>query len=228
MYPKLKVGINKEFDKIMCLKFLNKQKAGIDFGAGIIKVHTGLQGIENKPLDDQEKQISNYFEEFYQSNIIELEKTRDKFTDDWNKIESDFFKLCNKYFGNLSWPEGRYIGFLSIISCNPRFLDEKTFQVYWKNKKGFVPVAVHEMLHFLFYHILLVNFPSVDVNNEEVWKLSEIFNILILKQPDFVEVTNDPNPSQYPDLLGLQNKLDPVWQETKNANSFLQKSLNFR
>ena len=78
------------------------------------------------------------------------------------------------------------------------------------------------MLHFLFYHILSVNFPSVDVNSEEVWKLSEIFNILILKQHDFVEVTNDSNPSQYPDLLDLQNKLDPVWQETKNVNSFLQ------
>ena len=182
MYPHLKVGINKEFDKVMCLKFINRKKAGIDFGSGIIKVHPQLSGIETKTVEDQKSQINQYFDDFYGQNTAEMEACRNRFVEDWDKEESKFFKLCDKYFDGLSWPEGRYIGFLSIISCNPRFLDEKTFQVYWKNKKGFVPVAVHEMLHFLFYHSLATYFPDVDITSEKTWQISEVFNILILTQ----------------------------------------------
>lgn len=222
MYPQFKVGINKEFDKIMCLKFIGRKKAGVDFGAGIIKVHPELTGIAEREVDAQKEIVSKYFDNFYDSNKNELEETRDKFVRDWNKVDPIFFKLCDKYFNKMSWPVGRYIGFLSIISCNPRFLEDKTFQVYWKNKKGFLPVAIHEMLHFIFYQSVLTYYPRVDIKSEEIWKISEVFNILILKQPDFIEITGDAEPSAYPDLLELQQKLDPIWESSKNIETFLK------
>lgn len=226
MYPQLKVGTNKEFDKVMCLKFINRKKAGIDFGAGIIKVHPELTEVGGKDIDIQKDIVSKYFDNFYENNQNQIEQTRNRFVDDWRRIEPIFFKLCDKYFNKMSWPEGRYIGFLSIISCNPRFLEDKTFQVYWKNKKGFLPVAVHEMLHFLFYHSVTKYFPEADIKGEEIWKISEVFNILILKQPDFVEITNDPEPSAYPDLAELQQRLDPIWESAKNIETFLRE-VNF-
>lgn len=225
MYPQLKVGINKEFDKVMCLKFIDRKKAGIDFGAGIVKVHPELSGIDGKDADIQKRMIDKYFDNFYVKNQVQIEDVRNKNIEDWKRVEPMFFKLCDKYFNKLTWPVGRYIGFLSIISCNPRFLEDKTFQVYWKNKKGFLPVAVHEMLHFLFYHAVSRNFPKIDINDEKVWKISEVFNTLILKQSDFVEITNDPEPSAYPELINFQQKLDPLWESSKNIEVFL-KALN--
>lgn len=222
MYPQLKVGINKEFDKVMCLKFINRKKAGIDFGAGIIKVHPELTGIDEKDIDIQKDMVDKYFNKFYENNQNLLEKTRDKFAKDWNKVGPIFFELCDKYFNKMKWPEGKYIGFLSIISCNPRFLEDKTFQVYWKNKKGFLPVAIHEMLHFIFYESVLTYYPRVNMKSEEIWKISEVFNILILKQPDFIEITGDAEPSAYPDLLELQQRLDPIWESSKNIETFLK------
>src|SRR3989344_5023060 len=98
MYPHLKVGINKEFDKVMCLKFINRKKAGIDFGSGIIKVHPQLSGIETKTVEDQKSQINQYFDDFYGQNTAEMEACRNRFVEDWDKEESKFFKLCDKYF----------------------------------------------------------------------------------------------------------------------------------
>ena len=228
MAPKLKIGTNKDFDKTICLKFIDRKNAGIDFGAGIVKVHPELEGVGKRSLDDQNSLISGYFDKFYEKHAEEIENTRDKFTKDWNEVQTQFFETCSKYFGNIPWPQRRYIGFLSIISCNPRFLEDKTFQVYWKNRKGFVPVAAHEMLHFLFYHTVSTNFPAVNFKNGEIWRLSEVFNILILKEPDFVEITSDPKPDQYPELISLQEELAPIWDNTKNVKKFLQQSLGLK
>jgi hypothetical protein len=225
MTPKLKVGINKDFDKIICFKFLNRKKAGIDFGEGIIKVHPELEGVGKMDPDAQKDLINKYFDKFYEDHEEEIEKTREVFTRDWSEIQTRFFEACSKYFGSIGWPEGRYIAFLSIISCNPRFLEDKTFQVYWKNKKGFVPVASHELLHFLFFHTLSTYHPSVDIKSDDVWRLSEAFNILILREQDFVEITNDSEPKPYPELIKLTNELAPIWEKTKTVKIFLEQSL---
>ncbi|KKR70956.1 MAG: hypothetical protein UU12_C0012G0012 [Candidatus Woesebacteria bacterium GW2011_GWA2_40_7b] len=66
------------------------------------------------------------------------------------------------------------------------------------------------------------------MKDEEIWKLSEVFNILILRQPDFVEITSDPIPDQYPELISLQEELAPIWDNTKNVKKFLQQSLGLK
>lgn len=209
--PQLRIELNKEFDKEICGSFINRQNAGVDFGKGIIKLHPNLT-LNN---------ISEYFDSYYKQHKTELLMIVDQCQSKWDGISDGFFLACDKYFGNLLWPKGEYKAYLSIINCNPRFLENKTFQVYWKHPDGFVYVAAHEMLHFLFFDLVQRLLPTIDINDRKIWEISEVFNGLIMREPEFVEITGVLNIMQYPDLAELQIKLTDVWEKNKNARKFI-------
>ena len=216
MYPTLKVKLNKELDKKVCLQFINFQKAGIDFGRGIITIHSGLREVKKFSGKSQSDFVSKYVDSFYEKNNQELENTRIFADEQWKAGVHNFFGVADKYFKKHPWPEGKYIGYLSIFNCNPRFLEDKTFQIFWKHPKSFISIAAHEMLHFLFYDYFLTKFSKEKFTNESLWKLSEVANYLLLKEKEFIEITSDSQPDLYPDLLYLVYKLAPVWKRDKN------------
>jgi len=203
MYPKLKILKSLEFDKLICEQFLNVQKGGVDFGTGIISVHPKLVATN---LD-----------------IKETIKSAEK---EWKRGEKVFFKVCDKYFNNHQWPNGKYEAYLSVINCNPRFLDNKTFQFYWKSKDNFSSVTVHEMLHFLFYDLVAKLIPKANLQSQKIWEVSEVFNGLIMAEPDFVDITNVKIPPQYPNLVNIQEELQGIWDESKMADEFILSTLS--
>ena len=89
------------------------------------------------------------------------------------------------------WPEGKYISYLSIFNCNPRFIETKEFQVSYKHPETTNYVCVHEMLLFIFYDYLKKNFSKEykKLDSKYIWKLSEIFNDVVLRLPEFVSIT---------------------------------------
>jgi hypothetical protein len=226
MYPKLKILKSKEFDKIICEQFLNVQKGGVDFGAGIINVHPRLVVTKSTVGDETRKIISDYFDDFYIKFDSDIRKKIKRAEKEWKIKENIFFKACDKYFNNHKWPEGRYEAYLSIINCNPRFLENKTFQFYWKNKDNFSSVAVHEMLHFLFYDLVVKLLPNTDLQSQKIWEISEVFNGLIMTELDFVDITNVKKPRQYPNLVNLQEELQGIWNENKMTDKFILSTLS--
>lgn len=151
MTPKVSYKLNKILDKKMALDFLNVKAGGVDFSNGIIGVHPELKGINKKKKPQQKKVIDLHFDNFYKQHKDYLNKRINEFQKDWDKVEKRYFKETNKIFKNHSWPKVKYIGYLSIIDCNPRFLDNKTFQVFYFHPEGSVAVTSHELLHFIFY-----------------------------------------------------------------------------
>jgi len=221
MYPSLKVKLNKELDKKVCASFLNVKKAGVNFGAGIIKRHPSLGAILKLPEKKRKFSISVYVDWFYQENLKALEEARKKGQDGWNKKAKSFFAATDKYFEDYAWPKGKYIAYISVFNCNPRFLENKTFQVFREHQKGFSAVAVHEMLHFLFYDFVARNFPESKFSEEELWELSEVINYFLLSEPKFIEITGDPYPDLYPELKGLAERLEKLWSKTRTIKKFL-------
>ena len=78
MYPTLKVKLNKELDKKVCLQFINFQKVGIDFGKGIITIHPDIGEAKRLSVNRQSDFISKYIDSFYKKNNQEM--PRYKFT----------------------------------------------------------------------------------------------------------------------------------------------------
>ena len=226
MYPKLKILKSKEFDKIICEQFLSVQRGGVDFGEGIIKEHPKLITAKEAGGDKAKKIINDYFDKFYTKFDLDLNKTIYKAQQDWKSKEKSFFSACDKYLNNHPWPYGRYEVYLSIINCNPRFLDNKTFQFYWKNKDDFPSITVHEMLHFLFYDLVAKLLPKANLQSQKIWKISEVFNGLIMTEPDFTDITNVIIPHQYPNLVNLQEGLQVIWNESKMADKFILSTLS--
>lgn len=225
--PSLKFRINKKLDKKIGLVFLEHKKAGFDFGKKIILLHPKLQKAVGSPKNQKEKMIGKYVGDFYAKNKKEILKTKEKFQKEWDQKAPRFFSLTDKIFNHHPWPQGKYLAFLSIFNCNPRFLETKTFQVFWKHKRGSVSVSTHEMLHFMFYDYLEKCFPQAKkISSEKIWKLSEIINFFILNSSPFRQLIGRKE-NLYPDLHSLANKLKPIWKESKNINDFFLPSIKF-
>jgi len=205
---------------MICFDFLNMRKAGIDFGEGIIKLHPKLEDIRVNPRFKKQI-IDDYTDDYYLNHQNELVYQCRLAQSEWVKKEKLFFKVCSNYFLNLPWPAGKYKAYLSIFNCNPRFLEDKTFQVYWKHPKRIITVVCHEMLHFIFYNLISRSF-SKRITEEELWQLSEVMNYFLLKEPQYIGITKDPYPDLYPQLRDLANRYLPVWKSKKDVSKFLK------
>lgn len=230
VYPRLRIRLNKNLDKKVCYQFINFKKEGVDFGEGITKVHPDLMTAKSLSEKEKGKSISHYVDLFYEKNLKELERAMVLAEKEWELHKNDFFKITDKYFEKHLWPKGKYIAYLSIFNCNPRFLEDKTFQVYWRHPKGFMTVAVHEMLHFLFYDYISIKFNQKKFTDESLWRLSELIDYFLLEESEFIKITDDPYPDLYPNLSDLVYKLAPVWKrdrDIKKLTSYYLKIVRF-
>lgn len=220
--PQVKFRLSKELDKLIGVNFLNHQKDGQDFGANIIKYHPILSSAKALTPKEQQRLICTYVDDFYKSHLGELKKTKNIFQAQWGKKAKDFFGLAGKTFNHHPWPRGKYIAYLSIFPCGPRFLKDKTFQIFYLSKREVLSSA-HEMLHFLFYDYFEKVFPEINPNEDLVWKLSEIFNNLVLDSTNFRSLFGVPG--HYPAHSALIEMLKPEWEKRKNLKTFIKRSL---
>ena len=225
MYPHLKILLNKDLDKKTFFDFLNTKAGGVDFGDGIIQIHPKLSKTREIDELSAKNLISEYFDQYYLDHQDELEQSRKEAENAWLKKQESFFRACDRYFENHPWPEGKYEAYPSIINCNPRFLDNKTFQFYWQHPRGFLSVAVHEMLHFLFFDLARKLIPNISPEDQKPWATSEVFNGLIMEEVEFAQIIGIQKPEQYPDLVKTQEELRGIWNKNKEAKGFILSTL---
>jgi hypothetical protein len=210
MYPKLKFQLNKDLDKKVCRNFIKLSIAGLDFRKEILKVHPVLNNISKK------KEINKYIDKYYKKYRKKLLKQKEIFDKFWKKNNKNFFKKVDKIFKNHRWPKGKYICYLSIFPCGPRFLKDKTFQSFYKYPlKIFLQQIIHEMFHFIFYDYVYTHYSKYKSKKyqQKLWEISEAFNQAILNQ------------RIYPRLNGLTKKIKKIWQEKQNIDYLLKKVL---
>jgi len=206
-YPNLKFSVDKDFDQWTCKEFLTYDPNDI-FSNAILTDHEKLNMLKEVPRSKREGDFNRYIDQYYKDNLKELKKARESSEKEWKKVEIRFFNLINSLFDTKNtdgskcvymWPEGNYICAISIFNCNPRFIEDKDFQAYYRHPDGIVYICVHEMLHFAFYDYVKNNHNELfkNLGKDGMWKLSETFNDVILRSPDFVKITKVENPSIY-------------------------------
>lgn len=196
--------------------------AEADFGKGIISNHPELENIKNiNDKENRKEKISNYVEKFYSENIIELEKLLIEYNNDWEKIGKDFFIETDKIFSESEWPEGKYICYLSIFNCNPHFLHNKTFQLFYKKNENAKSTICHEMLHFIFYHYA----EKFEIPENLKWDISEIFNTTILNQPEFKKLIAPAVGLGYPKHKAIIPDSIKIWEKCGNFDEWMDKMI---
>ena len=228
----IKFELNKELDKEMAFVFINKtdKMGGVDFQKKITDFHTELESVKDLNENEQKKIIGEYFDKYYEDNIKELESYRLNFQNNWEKIEGKFIEQIDIIFKNPTKPEGKWIGYLSTININPRFLHNKTFQVFYKHEH-IKEIAVHEILHFFFYDYAVKKFPEIfeklDKNNGIFWQLAELFNNVIQILPEFTEIQGEIESFGYPDHKKHQEYLRKLWSENQDIDVWIPKAYQY-
>ena len=227
----IKFQLNKKLDKEIALNFLNIKASGVDFSRGVIDPHPELKNIKSKNNEERKEIIDKYFDKFYEENSEKLENEIIRFKDNWSKIEEEFIIQLNKIFKNPTPPEGKYIGYLSIVNCNPRFLHNKTFQIFRNHNSGSNHVAMHEILHFFFYDYAVNKYPEIfsklDTNTGIFWTLAELFNGVILALLEFTQMCKSEKVKIYPDHEEYIDKVKEFWDDNSDIDDWLIKSFDY-
>ncbi|MEI7513004.1 MAG: hypothetical protein WCJ74_00080 [bacterium] len=229
----IKFELNKELDKQMAFVFINRPQkvGGIDFSKNVTNPHPEIEYIVNLAENDKRIAIDKYFDKYYSNNINDLENDILKFQTDWDKIESKFTIQINKIFKNPIKPDGKWVGYLSIINCNPRFLDSKTFQVFYKHRNGSNSVVIHEVLHFFFYEYAVQKFKNIfenlDKNTGIFWMLAELFNDVIQNLPEFADIQGNVEISGYPSHIKYQDYLKNLWTNEQDIDVWIPKAYDY-
>lgn len=231
MNLKIKFELNKSLDKAMAFEFLDTKAGGIDFSGGIISVHPELKVILGKDENEQKQIISDYFDKFYETNDEDLEVHLLQMSKDWEKDESKFIRQLEAVFKNSPVPEGKYIGYLSIINCNPRFLEDKTFQVFYKHRSGSNFITAHEVLHFFFYDYTERKYPEIfkklDQNSGVYWDLAELFNDVVMSDPNFISKEYSGHAKPYPDHVKYFDRAKDLWEKNPDLDAWLIEAYNY-
>jgi len=229
--PKLRFYLNKELDKVMAEQFLDEQGGGVDFSLGIFRTHPKLKNLKSLPEVNLRRQnISRYFNLYYKNHHQEIEKKINQAKTAWRQREEEYVKITEDFFGGWKFPAGRYIAYASIIDCNPRFLESKTFQFFYKKSlDDTIHTIAHELLHFIFFDFVEKNFKNEAkrLSEEQLWDLSEIFNIVVLKSSHYRSII-DPRVkiTPYPDHQPYLKIFEEIHQNSAGAEEFIRKSIN--
>jgi hypothetical protein len=227
---KLKFSISRGLDELMVSQFLDVKGGGIDFGAGIIKTHPKLKKIAfTKDTNLRKRVIKKYFANYYKINKKSIRNKIDVVKRNWYKIEKDYVDITENYFNGYKFPDGMYVAYASIINCNPRFLESKTFQFYYKKPlKEALHTIAHELLHFIFFDFVekKLKAKTKHLTEEQLWDLSEIFNVIVLRSDLYKKIIDRKVIKSYPDHKKYLKQFEKEFKKSKNAKGFILKGLD--
>jgi len=208
----MKIELNKQLDKEVYLAFHDAVVGGADFGQKIKDTHPTIS----------KENYNEYIDTYYQEYSNELQTILNETQKCFNDIKEALFSQLKNYF-DIDYSNEEYTCNLSIFNCNPRYIETKTFQVFYKKpyhlKKE---VIAHELTHFAFYdfcHQLEIK------DSKELWELSEIFNVIFLNLEPLRSVIGDEELLFYPDLKDKLESVKLIWQKHLSAKDFILSSL---
>lgn len=208
----MKIELNKQLDKEVYLAFREAVVGGADFGKKIRDEYPNIT----------EENYSENIDDFYTKNSNVLENARKDTEVCFDEIKNVLFLELQNYFGK-DYSKENYTCSLSIFDCNPRYLENKSFQVYYKRSHDMrKEVIAHELIHFVFYdfcHTLEIK------DTKELWELSEIFNVIFLNLSSLQKATGAEELLFYPDLKDKLEEIKQIWVQQPIAEKFIKMSL---
>lgn len=208
----MKIELNKQLDKEVYTAFCEAVIGGVDFGK---KIHDDHPGITKE-------NYSEYIDDFYSKHNEELENTLNDTKKCFDEIKVVLFSELQKYFGQ-DFSREKYTCYLSIFNCNPRYLESKSFQVYYKRSRDMrKEVIAHELTHFAFYDFChKLGFKD----SKSLWELSEIFNVIFLNLPSIRKTVGTEELLFYPNLKNKLEAIKLIWHKQHNPDKFIKTSL---
>jgi len=175
----------------------------------------------------------------YNSKLPELEKISKNFQKEWDKDGEKLLTALSDIVEK-EWPEDSKVlkAWISLNPICPRFLDQRAFDIYWKfSLDKMKTIALHEILHFIWFEKWKEIFPNYDKKEFEsphlVWKLSEMVPLAVLSDNSIQEIFKH-EPSVYNEWKSKQingkpllDHLQTIYDDKKSFEDFVKKSWEF-
>jgi len=161
-----------------------------------IKVYPEL--VQRLQITKDKKEAMEVCEKFSQEqhalNKKEILASKELFEVEWKKIEKEFLSTLSEHL-ETDWPEEKneIVGNITVMPIFPRYLDDYTFFVGYKDISRMIETSAHEIVHFLWFKKWKEVFPEIERYQYEsphlAWRLSEIIDPIILQcQPEIKEL----------------------------------------
>jgi hypothetical protein len=176
------VDIDRETDLIF--RFMEKDRWASVFD----KKYPELRKIQKESKDKEEcrKKYKEFLEGIHVRDEKVMLSAQEQMQSEWGKIGPAFLAELSQHF-ETDWPENRreMVGSISVLPVHPRFLDEYSFCLGYKDIADMIETSAHEILHFLWFKKWKEVFPKIERKEYEsphlVWRLSEIMDPIILQ-----------------------------------------------
>lgn len=206
------ISLNKQLDKEMYVSFHDGVVGGVDFGKKIRSDHPGITFANHV----------EYIDLFYAEHAQKLQSVLNETKQCLDDVKAPLFSELKSYFGRDFSGEDSTCH-LSIFDINARFIETKTFQVFYRRSYGLrKEVIAHELTHFAFYDFC---FGLGLQDGKYLWELSEIFNVIFLNLPSICAAIGAEELLFYPNLKEKLTAVTQVWDENLPAKDFIGKSL---
>lgn len=239
MFPHLRFEVNPALDVWKINQFISQinQLGGRDLRKEIIDAHPELAKAIEFPPDKREQVIKTYVDANYSENMEKYQDLARQMENGWAGYAETFYEAVRRIFSNTHWPDGKYVGYISISPPFPRFLDNKTFQLSADMDNQWLARSAHEMLHFVFYEYVRQRYmPSLENTIESemnklmegklkvpLWELSEVFNMIVSSHESFGDGRTD-GQTRYAALTPRRDELMSLWHESnENIDTFFSR-----
>lgn len=214
------IKLNKKLDYQTYKQFHSLKVGGLDFGADIRHYHPKITL----------KNYWKYIDSYYNSHHEEMEFKSAALFEQINRHSEGFDKEVKRLFQ----VESSYLsttGYLSIFYCNPRFVIDRTFQVFYlRPDLECLSTVYHEVLHFYFFVWCAKNIPGIlkeyGTDSGPLWEISEVINVFIMNRPFFIEILGKEQTLAYPALSSLFNRLKLVWEKSEIIEMLVWEGIN--
>ncbi len=104
-------------------------------------------------------------------------------------------------------------------------MESKTFQFFYKKPLTDATYTIaHELLHFIFFDFIEKKLKKEikHLSEDQLWDLSEIFNVVVLKSPRYRHIINQKFIIPYPDHLCYIHQFEKTYKNSQNAEEFIR------
>lgn len=143
-------------------------------------------------VQNSEKRVKaerTFFTDLFKENRQEMENARPKIQNVWDGINRDVMQALSDIM-EIGWPatDKKFTANITLNPICPRYLKSRSFDVFFRDERNSINtiemIAVHEILHFIYFEKWKEVFPETDeaeFNTPHlVWKLSEMVPAILL------------------------------------------------
>ena len=177
------------------------------------------------------KKIMAYIDTQYKTSHKYLKLTKELYQKSWNEINDEFSKYVEKKTG-YKWFYPRYYCVVSVIhrgisnwGTAPKIVRQ------WKENPYFMRrITAHELILSHYFEIYKRNYKEESLTDGQVWALAEISAFALTSLTKDVKKwwpwnTEHYTNHNYPYIVGLQNKLKPIFIKSKNFNEYIKQGI---